>query len=97
MFTLQSLAPNLLTLTGLAFAVLGYLSTMYYDTSFTKAVPNWCFLLIAVCQFFYQTLDAIDGKQARRTNSSSVLGQLFDHGCDAMVLVFTILSSFEAF
>jgi phosphatidylglycerophosphate synthase len=34
--------------------------------------------------FIYQTLDAIDGKQARRTGSSSPLGQLFDHGCDAL-------------
>ena len=31
----------------------------------------------------YQTMDAVDGKQARRTKSSSPLGQLFDHGCDA--------------
>lgn len=29
-------------------------------------------------------LDNLDGKQARRTNSSSPLGQLFDHGCDAL-------------
>jgi phosphatidylglycerophosphate synthase len=34
--------------------------------------------------FLYQTLDAIDGKQARRTGSSSPLGELFDHGCDAV-------------
>lgn len=34
--------------------------------------------------FIYQSLDAIDGKQARRTNSSSALGELFDHGCDAV-------------
>jgi len=34
--------------------------------------------------FLYQTLDAIDGKQARRTKSSTPLGQLFDHGCDAV-------------
>jgi hypothetical protein len=27
-----------------------------------------------------QTFDAVDGKQARRTNSSSPLGELFDHG-----------------
>jgi ethanolaminephosphotransferase len=33
----------------------------------------------------YQTLDAIDGKQARRTGAASPLGQLFDHGCDAIV------------
>jgi phosphatidylglycerophosphate synthase len=30
-------------------------------------------------------MDAIDGRQARRTNSSSPLGQLFDHGCDCIV------------
>ncbi len=29
-------------------------------------------------------MDAIDGKQARRTGSSSPLGELFDHGCDAL-------------
>ncbi len=29
-------------------------------------------------------MDNIDGKQARRTNSSSPLGELFDHGCDAL-------------
>ena len=28
----------------------------------------------------YLHLDCIDGKQARRTGSSSPLGQLFDHG-----------------
>jgi hypothetical protein len=28
----------------------------------------------------YQTLDALDGKQARRTKTSSPLGELFDHG-----------------
>lgn len=31
-----------------------------------------------------QTLDNLDGKQARRTGSSSPLGLLFDHGCDAL-------------
>ena len=29
-------------------------------------------------------MDAIDGKQARRTNSNNPLGELFDHGCDAL-------------
>jgi ethanolaminephosphotransferase len=28
----------------------------------------------------YQSLDAIDGKQARRTQTSGPLGELFDHG-----------------
>lgn len=30
--------------------------------------------------WLYSTFDNIDGKQARRTGSSSPLGQLFDHG-----------------
>jgi phosphatidylglycerophosphate synthase len=40
--------------------------------------------LCSIGLFVYQSLDAIDGKQARRTNSSSPLGELFDHGCDAI-------------
>ena len=32
----------------------------------------------------YLHLDCLDGKQARRTASASPLGQLFDHGCDAL-------------
>jgi ethanolaminephosphotransferase len=46
--------------------------------------------------FLYQTLDAIDGKQARRTGSSSPLGELFDHGCDAVStsMLVIIINSF---
>lgn len=29
-------------------------------------------------------MDNMDGKQARRTGTSSALGLLFDHGCDAV-------------
>lgn len=42
--------------------------------------------------FAYQSLDAIDGKQARRTNSSTPLGELFDHGCDAVSTVFVSIA-----
>jgi len=42
--------------------------------------------------FFYQSLDAIDGKQARRTNSQSPLGELFDHGCDSVSAVFVTIA-----
>jgi ethanolaminephosphotransferase len=29
-------------------------------------------------------MDAIDGKQARRVGMASALGEMFDHGCDAI-------------
>ncbi|KAH7283004.1 hypothetical protein KP509_35G056000 [Ceratopteris richardii] len=42
--------------------------------------------------FLYQTFDAVDGKQARRTGSSSPLGELFDHGCDALTCAFETMA-----
>lgn len=47
-------------------------------------VPRWVYLLSAFSVWIYCQLDCIDGKQARRTKTSSPLGQLFDHGCDAL-------------
>jgi len=42
--------------------------------------------------FAYQTLDAIDGKQARRTGTDNPLEQLFDHGADSFTTgVFAII------
>jgi len=46
--------------------------------------PSWSYVLCAAGLLMYQTLDAIDGKQARRICCSSPLGELFDHGCDAL-------------
>lgn len=42
---------------------------------------------MAFCISTYLNMDAIDGKQARRTGTSSPLGELFDHGCDAINLM----------
>ncbi|WFD26101.1 ethanolaminephosphotransferase [Malassezia nana] len=49
-----------------------------------SAVPTWMLWVWALCLFLYQSLDAIDGKQARRTNMAGPLGEMFDHGCDAL-------------
>lgn len=49
-----------------------------------------CFIFrIAFGLWAYSSLDAIDGKQARRTGTSGPLGEFFDHGCDAVNLVLT--------
>lgn len=45
--------------------------------------PAWVYALCGIGLFLYQTLDAIDGKQARRTQSASPLGEMFDHGAPA--------------
>eukprot|EP00752_Nemacystus_decipiens_P011747 g10424.t1 len=82
------MAPNLVTFIGLAGTCFASLLVTSYSPGLEgDKVPSWCSLLFAMALFLYQTLDAIDGKQARRTKSSSPLGQLFDHGCDAAVKV----------
>ncbi|XP_064999359.1 choline/ethanolaminephosphotransferase 1-like isoform X1 [Musa acuminata AAA Group] len=81
-----------ITLMGLMFlvtsAVLGYIYSPHLDT----APPRWVHLAHGLLLFLYQTFDAVDGKQARRTNSSSPLGELFDHGCDALTCAFEALA-----
>jgi len=78
-------APNLITLLGFFLILLSYFEISYYNVSMTNDhVPNWVFLLAAICFFIYQQLDGLDGMQARRTTTSSPLGELFDHGCDAI-------------
>lgn len=55
--------------------------------------PRWACALCGLGLFIYQSLDAIDGKQARRTNTANPLGELFDHGCDSISTVFVALSA----
>lgn len=62
----------------LLLAITVFVISMYFQA------PYWTYLLCALGLFIYQSLDAIDGKQARRTNSCSPLGELFDHGCDSL-------------
>uniref|UniRef100_A0A3B3S7Z0 Cholinephosphotransferase 1 n=1 Tax=Paramormyrops kingsleyae TaxID=1676925 RepID=A0A3B3S7Z0_9TELE len=86
-------APNTLTITGLLVNITTTVILVYFCPSATEEGPGWIFLLSALGVFIYQSLDAIDGKQARRTNSSSALGELFDHGCDAVSTVFIAVGS----
>jgi hypothetical protein len=55
-----------------------------YCPTLTEPAPAWTAALAGAALFTYSTLDNMDGKQARRTGSSSPLGLLFDHGCDGL-------------
>uniref|UniRef100_A0A3B3CCJ8 Cholinephosphotransferase 1 n=1 Tax=Oryzias melastigma TaxID=30732 RepID=A0A3B3CCJ8_ORYME len=87
------IAPNTLTIVGLLVNVVSTVILVCYCPTATEEAPAWAFILSALGLFIYQSLDAIDGKQARRTNSSSALGELFDHGCDAVSTVFVAVGT----
>jgi ethanolaminephosphotransferase len=78
------LAPNVITLAGLVCAILSNGIMMYFCPLLDGPAPRWAYVVQAAALISYQALDAMDGKQARRTGSSSALGMLFDHGCDAL-------------
>ncbi|XP_026673958.1 choline/ethanolaminephosphotransferase 1 isoform X6 [Ceratina calcarata] len=87
------LAPNLITIVGLIVNIATTLILVYYSPDARTEAPRWACFLCALGLFIYQSLDAIDGKQARRTGTSTPLGELFDHGCDSISTVFIALSA----
>ncbi|XP_023171218.2 cholinephosphotransferase 1 isoform X2 [Drosophila hydei] len=87
------LAPNLITIVGLILNIVTTLILICYSPNGVEPPPRWTCLLCALGLFVYQSLDSIDGKQARRTNTSSPLGELFDHGCDSISTIFVALSA----
>jgi phosphatidylglycerophosphate synthase len=89
----ETWAPNAMTLAGLLINIFTSAILMFYSPDGKGEPPSWSYFLCALGLFIYQTLDAIDGKQARRINCSSPLGELFDHGCDALSIVFVIVST----
>ncbi|KAI6201036.1 hypothetical protein M3Y96_00798600 [Aphelenchoides besseyi] len=94
------LAPNVITFIGLIVNAVTVLVLSHFCYTATEEAPWWAYVQAAIGLFIYQTLDATDGKQARRTGSSSPLGELFDHGCDSMtqaqlvVIVILLLTAF---
>jgi ethanolaminephosphotransferase len=87
-----TLRPNLVTVIGFLFILVSYLVTTYYVPVLFGEAPRWVYFMNALFLFIYQTMDALDGKQARRTASSSPLGELVDHGCDAICMTVMTLT-----
>jgi len=81
------LAPNLVTFSGVGPVLISLCLLFWQCPTTAELVPRWILLLFAVAASFYIIMDALDGKQARRTGSSSPLGQLFDHGVDCMTML----------
>ena len=77
------LAPNLITTIGLCFVIANVSLVLHYSPELDGSAPNWVYALCAVFFWIYQTMDGMDGKQARRTGTGSPLGEVVDHGCDA--------------
>lgn len=70
-----------------------FASTRVSDAS---VIPGWLLIVWSISLFMYQSFDSIDGKQARRTGMAGPLGEMFDHGCDALNTVLEVLLAVAA-
>ncbi|MCJ1226147.1 hypothetical protein MMC12_002796 [Toensbergia leucococca] len=85
------MAPNAITLSGFSFVVLNFLTLLWYNPTLDQDMPKWVYASWSIGLFLYQTFDAVDGTQARRTHQSGPLGELFDHGVDACNTMLEVL------
>lgn len=85
-------APNLITFIGVLFSISSTIAYLYYKPNFQGYAPSWVYFYSAFCVVMYQALDYMDGKQARRLGVSGPLGELFDHGCDALNTFFFLIN-----
>lgn len=81
----------MITLIGLLFIVFNVLLVLIYVPDLETDAPSWIYFSFAAGLWLYSTFDNVDGKQARRTGTSSPLGELFDHGCDALNTTFVTI------
>jgi ethanolaminephosphotransferase len=78
------LAPNIITLMGFLCVIVAFAFNLSTSPEGLGNMPDHLYPALALLVFIYQTLDGSDGKQARRTKSGSALGELMDHGVDAV-------------
>lgn len=75
---------------------------LYYDPTYlaekggATGPPHWVYYTWGAGLFLYQAFDAIDGKQARRTGMAGPLGEMFDHGCDALNTTLEVIIAAQA-
>lgn len=86
----RNLAPNVITLSSLTCNIIAaIISTTDGGFDFSHKLKISTCYAIGLFQIFYQLLDALDGKQARRTGNSTPFGMLMDHGCDIFTTILT--------
>ncbi|XP_054713177.1 cholinephosphotransferase 1-like [Uloborus diversus] len=88
-------APCVLTCLGLGINLSCCLTLLYFSPDARTEAPSWVYVLCAVGVLLYQTLDALDGKQAIKVQDTQI-EEVYDHGCDAISTVFVGLTTAAA-
>ena len=79
----QFMSPNMVTFVGLFVVLVPVVYAVLQtggDRNNIGVLQDEFYIYAALALFIYNTMDAIDGKHARKTKQSSPLGQIVDHG-----------------
>lgn len=82
------ISPNFISFTGFFLILSNFIITYFLHNDY----PILTELYVVIATQIYCHLDSIDGIHARNTKTSSPLGELVDHICDTVGLIFMILS-----
>ena len=82
------ISPNLISISGLTCLGFSYYLTYYYHQQYQILTE----LSVIALSISYMFIDEIDGIHARNTKNSSPLGELIDHICDSIGLIFMVLN-----
>jgi len=84
------ISANTVTVGAAAPLILCWLvSVLFSIDPESKGLPWWLMVFAAFAEFFFQTMDAVDGKHARRLGTSSSLGDFLDHVMDSVSIMTT--------
>ncbi|XP_063724510.1 choline/ethanolaminephosphotransferase 1-like [Symsagittifera roscoffensis] len=86
-------APNMITLLGFIIHSIAAVNVILNDrASFAYLISEANSIFYMISLFIYGVLDSADGAQARRIGCSTPMGELFDHGMDAITMGLVVLS-----
>ncbi len=89
------MSPNFITILGTLIQLSPLLILIFYDLTLGKEIPLWLSMYFMLAIFLNQTCDAVDGKQARKINRCSPIGELLDHGLDGFAACFNVITAIQ--
>jgi len=82
------ISANIVTVGAAAPLVLCWVFSIFYAIQpGYEGLPSWLMALAGLAVFFFQTMDAVDGKHSRRLGTSSCLGDFLDHVMDSVSIM----------
>lgn len=93
----KKLSPNIISMTASLCIIIPGLLLQNHNPNLECHYPRYFYLMTAGGILGHMILDALDGKHARKWGYETPLGEIMDHGQDAIATQFEIIMMINAF